>query len=108
MRFASRLGCECRPARCEHSAFEDQFVVGEDGVGFVVLADGQAQVADQRPAALVDHRRQSGADAKSQTSMGKSRLFMHNMRLIAPIIQISFSIIYEGTIHNLRYYMTHD
>jgi len=25
-------------------------------MGFAMLADGQAQVADQRPAALVDHR----------------------------------------------------
>lgn len=49
----------------EHSAFEDQFVVGADGVGFAMLADGQAQVADQRPAALVDHCRQSGADARA-------------------------------------------
>lgn len=49
----------------EHSAFEDQFVVGADSVGFAMLADGQAQVADQRPAALVDHRRQSGADARA-------------------------------------------
>jgi hypothetical protein len=41
-------------------------------------------------------------------SMGKDRLIMHNMRLVAPIIQISFSLIYEGKIYNLRYYMTHD
>ena len=49
----------------EHSAFEDQFVVSADGEGFAMLADGQAQVADQRPAALVDHRRQPGADARA-------------------------------------------
>lgn len=49
----------------EYNAFEDQFVVSADGVGFAVLADGQAQVADQRPAALVDHRRQPGADARA-------------------------------------------
>lgn len=49
----------------EHRTFEDQFVVSADGVGFAMLADGQAQVADQRPAALVDHRRQSGADARA-------------------------------------------
>ena len=49
----------------EHSAFEDQFVVSADGVGFAILADGQAQVADQRPAALVDHCRQPGADARA-------------------------------------------
>ena len=34
-------------------------------IGFALLADGQTQVADQRPAALVDHRRQSGADARA-------------------------------------------
>lgn len=49
----------------EYSAFEDQLVVSADGVGFALLADGQAQVADQRPAALVDHRRQPGADARA-------------------------------------------
>ena len=49
----------------EHRAFEDELVVSADGLGFAVLADGQAQVADQRPAALVDHCRQSGADARA-------------------------------------------
>lgn len=49
----------------ERSTFEDQFVVSSDGVGFAVLADGQAQVADQCPAALVDHRCQPGADARA-------------------------------------------
>ena len=49
----------------EHRAFEDQFVVSADGMGFAMLADGQAQVADQLPAALVDHRRQPGADARA-------------------------------------------
>lgn len=49
----------------EHRAFEDQLVVSADGLGFAVLADGQAQVADQRPAALVDHRCQPGADARA-------------------------------------------
>ncbi len=34
-------------------------------MGFAVLADGQAQVADQRPAALVDHCRQPSADART-------------------------------------------
>lgn len=41
-------------------------------------------------------------------SMGKDRLIMHNMRHVAPIIQISFSLIYEGKFYNLRNYMTHD
>ncbi len=49
----------------EHRAFENQFVVSADGVGFAMLADGQAQVADQRPAALVDHRCQPDADARA-------------------------------------------
>ncbi len=50
--------------RLEHSAFEDQFVVSADGSGFAILADSQAQVANQRPAALVDHRRQPRAVAR--------------------------------------------
>lgn len=49
----------------EHRAFEDQFVVGSDGTRCAVMADGQAQVADQRPAALVDHLRQPGAYARA-------------------------------------------
>jgi hypothetical protein len=49
----------------EHRAFEDQFVVSADGVGFAMLADGQAQVADQRPAALVDRCCQLRADARA-------------------------------------------
>lgn len=32
----------------ENRTFEDELVVSADGVGFAVLADGQAQVADQR------------------------------------------------------------
>lgn len=51
--------------RLEHRAFEDQFVVSADGSRFAVLADGQAQVANQCPAALVDHRRQPRADARA-------------------------------------------
>ena len=46
--------------------------------------------------------------ARIQMSMGKDRLMMHNMRHVAPIIQISFSLIYEGKIYNLRYYIMHD
>lgn len=46
--------------------------------------------------------------AKSQTSMGKNRLIMHNTRNVAPIIKISSSVIYEDKIQILRYYLTHD
>lgn len=57
----------------EHSAFEDELVVSADGVGFAVLPDGQTQVADQRPVALVDHRRQSGADARAVIDDAQNR-----------------------------------
>ena len=52
-----------RQERLEHRAFEDQFVVGSDGAGFSMLAYGQAQMANQCPATLVDHRCQLRADA---------------------------------------------
>ena len=51
--------------RREHRAFEDELVVGADGAWFAMLADGQAQMAHQRPGALVDHRRQPGADTRT-------------------------------------------
>jgi hypothetical protein len=54
-----------RQERLEHRAFEDQFVVGSDGAGFSMLAYGQAQMANQCPATLVDHRRQLRADART-------------------------------------------
>ena len=73
----------------EYSAFEDQFVVSADGVGFAMLADGQAQVADQRPAALVDHRRQSGAEARAviddaQNGAGCAHVVSHKSQVNAP------------------------
>ena len=49
--------------RREHRAFKGQFVVGADSAWFAMLADGQTQMANQRPAALVDHRCQLRADA---------------------------------------------
>ena len=39
----------------EHCAAEHCFVVASNGAGFTILTDGQAQVAYQRPAALVGY-----------------------------------------------------
>jgi len=73
----------------ERSAFEDELVVSADGVGFAVLADGQAQVADKRPAALVDHCRQSGADARAviddaQNGAWCAKVVAHKSQVNAP------------------------
>ncbi len=73
----------------EHRAFEDQFAVGSDGVGFAILADGQAQVANQRPAALVDHRCQPCADARTvvddaQNGAGCANVIPHKRQVNAP------------------------
>jgi hypothetical protein len=51
--------------RREHRAFEDELVICSYGARFAMLADGQAQVANQRPAALVDHRCQLRADPRT-------------------------------------------
>jgi hypothetical protein len=51
--------------RREPSALEDEFVVGSYGAWFAMLADGQTQMANQRPAALIDYRRQPGADTRT-------------------------------------------
>lgn len=69
----------------EHSAFEDEFVVGSNSKGFAMLTDGQAQVANQRPAVLVDHRCQPCADAR--TVWVKSYFFVlvfHNLHAHNP------------------------
>lgn len=73
----------------EHRAFEDQFVVSSDGVGFAMLGDGQAQVADQRPAALVDHCRQPSADARAviddaQNGAWRAQVIPHKRQVNAP------------------------
>lgn len=49
----------------ERCAAEYGFVVGSNGAGFAILTDGQAQVADQCPAALVGHRHQLRADSRT-------------------------------------------
>lgn len=49
----------------ERSAAEHRFVVGANGAGFAILTDGQAQVADQRPAAFVGYCHQLGADSRA-------------------------------------------
>lgn len=49
----------------EYSTAEHGFVVGSNGAGFAILTDGQAQVADQRPAALVGHCDQLCADSRT-------------------------------------------
>lgn len=46
--------------------------------------------------------------AKSQKSMRKNRLIVHNMRHVSPIIQILFSVKYGYKIQNLRYHAAHD
>ena len=73
----------------EHSAFEDEFVVGSDGARFAILADGQAQVTNLRLAALVDHRRQPSADARiaiddAQNGAGCAQVVPHKRQVNAP------------------------
>ncbi len=73
----------------EYGAFEDQFVVGTDGTRFAMLADGQAQVTNERPAALVDHRRQLRADARTvvddaQNGAGCAHVVSHKSQVHAP------------------------
>lgn len=78
-----------RQERLEHSAFEDQFVVGSYGTRFAMLADGQAQMANQCPAALVGHRRQLRADARTviddaQNGAWCAMVVLHKCQVNAP------------------------
>ena len=57
----------------ERCAAEYGFVVGSNGARFAILTDGQAQVADQRPAALVGHCRQLCADSRTMIDDAKNR-----------------------------------
>ena len=57
----------------ERCAAEHCFVVGSNGAGFAILTDGQAQVTDQRPTALVGHCRQLCADSRTMIDDAKNR-----------------------------------
>jgi hypothetical protein len=46
--------------------------------------------------------------AKTQESMGKKLLIMHNIRHVGTIIFVYYSAINEFIFRNLRYHVTHD
>lgn len=75
--------------RREHRAVEDQFVVGSYGARFSMLADRQTQMANQRPAALIDHRRQPCADTRTviddaQNGTRRAMVVPHKRQVNAP------------------------
>ncbi len=58
-------------------------------MGFALLANGKAQVANQRPAALVDHCRQPSADARAviddaQNGAWCAKVVSHKSQVNAP------------------------